>query len=151
MISGISGCAMRFSDSGIDSSLLHLEVTEKVAAENLDFAREQFVRLRQLGVKIAIDDFGGGTASFGGLQSLPIDRVKIDSRMIGADGGRQNAILSGVIAAAQALDLSVVAKSVESPFQYEFLQQQNCDQMQGYLFGRPLPAGVGSPSRRMEH
>lgn len=131
------------SDAGLDPALLHLEIAESVAARDLPFARQAISRLKDLGVRVAIDDFGGGTASFGELRQLEIDVVKIDSRILREQvGGRDAALLSSVIAAAQALDLGIVGKAVESAAQYDFLQRHQCDQMQGFLFGPPLPASA---------
>lgn len=128
------------SDAGLDPSLLHLEIAEDVAARDLPFARQTIGRLKTLGVRVAIDDFGAGTASFGELRQLPIDLVKIDSRSLrGNPGSRDAAILSSVIAAAQAFDLGIIGKAVESAAQYDFLQRHHCDEMQGFLFGPPLP------------
>ncbi|HVR43159.1 MAG TPA: EAL domain-containing protein [Thermoanaerobaculia bacterium] len=129
------------SDASLDSALLNLEVAESVAARDLTFARQAIDRLRGLGVRVAIDDFGAGTASFGELKELPVDMVKIDSRFLRSREGREAAILASVIGAAQALDLGVIGKSVESAAQFEFLQRHHCDEMQGYLFGPPLPPG----------
>ncbi|HEU5163612.1 MAG TPA: EAL domain-containing protein [Thermoanaerobaculia bacterium] len=139
-------------DSALDPSALTLEVAEEIAARDLRFAREAVAGLRDLGVRVDLDDFGAGTSSFGGLKELAINGVKIDSRFP-ADPGRNRdaAILSSLIAAARALDLRVIGKSVESAAQYDFLRQNQCDEMQGFLFGAPMPPGAASRSLRIDH
>lgn len=140
------------ADSSLDPSLLNLEVGEVVAGRDLVFAKQAIGRLKSLGVRIAIDDFGAGTASFGGLKQLAIDVVKIDSRFLrDRDLGRDAAILASVIGAAQALDVGVVGKSVESAAQFEFLQRHNCDEMQGYLFGPPVPPAAALRALMNDH
>ena len=140
------------TDSSLDPSLLGLEVSEAIASRDPVQARRVLSRLKELGVRLIIDDFGGGTAAFRDLKRLPIDLVKIDSCSL-SDGFKQReaAILSSMIAAARALDLGIIGKSVESPSQYEFLTQHRCDEMQGYLFGPPMPALAAGKSLKVDH
>jgi diguanylate cyclase (GGDEF)-like protein/PAS domain S-box-containing protein len=140
------------SDASLDPAALTLEVAEDIAARDFRFARETLTSLRSLGVRVDLDDFGAGTSSFAGLRELPIDGVKIDSRFAAdAARARDAAILSSVIAAARALDLRVIGKSVESAAQYDFLRQNHCDVMQGFLFGPPMPPSAAARSLRTEH
>jgi diguanylate cyclase (GGDEF)-like protein/PAS domain S-box-containing protein len=140
------------ADSSLDPSLLGLEVSEPIASRDPVHARRVLSRLKELGVRLIIDDFGGGTAAFSDLRRYPFDLVKIDSRSL-SDGFKQReaAILSSMIAAARALGLGIIGKSVESPSQYEFLTQHHCDEMQGYLFGRPMPALAAGKSLKVDH
>ncbi|MFN2442429.1 MAG: putative bifunctional diguanylate cyclase/phosphodiesterase [Thermoanaerobaculia bacterium] len=140
------------SDCSLDPSLLGLEVTEAIASRDPAQAKKILSRLKGLGVHLIIDDFGGGTAAFRDLQRYPIDLVKIDSRSL-SDGFKQReaAILSSIIAAARALDLGIIGKSVESPSQYEFLKEHRCDQMQGFLFGPPMPALAAGKAFTVDH
>ena len=140
------------TDSSLDPSLLGLEVSEPIASRDPVQARRVLLRLKELGVRLILDDFGGGTAAFSDLKRYPIDLVKIDSRSL-SDGFKQReaAILSSMIAAARALDLGIIGKSVESPSQYEFLTQHRCDEMQGYLFGPPMPALAAGKSLKVDH
>lgn len=139
-------------DSSLDPSLLGLEVSEPIASRDPVQTKRVLSRLKQLGVRLIIDDFGGGTAAFNDLKRYPFDLVKIDSRSL-SDGFKQReaAILSSMIAAARALDLGIIGKSVESPSQYEFLMQHRCDEMQGYLFGPPMPAIAAGKSLKVDH
>ncbi len=139
------------SDTSLDPAFLDLEIAESVASRDFRFSRDAIGRLHGLGVQVAIDDFGGGTGSFGELKELPIGTVKVDSRFLRDRHSRDAAILSSVITAAQALDIKVVGKSVESAAQYEFLQKHKCDEMQGFLFGPPLPPGAAISSLRNDH
>jgi diguanylate cyclase (GGDEF)-like protein/PAS domain S-box-containing protein len=140
------------ADSSLDPSLLGLEVSEPIASRDPVQARRVLSRLKELGVRLIIDDFGGGTAAFSDLKRYPFDLVKIDSRSL-SDGFKQReaAILSSMIAAARALGLGIIGKSVESPSQYEFLKQHRCDEMQGYLFGPPMPALAAGKSLKVDH
>ncbi|HUP64550.1 MAG TPA: EAL domain-containing protein [Thermoanaerobaculia bacterium] len=138
------------SDGRIEPSLLHLEIAETVAAKDFEFTRDVLGRLKRLGIKVAIDDFGGGTSFFSELRELPIDLVKIDARGLRPKSHtRDAAILSSVISTARALDLGVIGKSVESAAQFEFLQQNHCDEMQGFLLGAPMPPPASA--LRLDH
>lgn len=139
------------SDSSLDPAMLDLEVAEAVASRDFRFSRDAIARLQGLGVRVALDDFGAGTGSFGELKELPIGLVKVDSRFLRDQASRDAAILSSVINAAHALEVKVVGKSVESAAQYEFLQAHQCDEMQGFLFGPPLPPGAALGALRNDH
>ncbi len=101
-----------------------------------------FAGLRDLGVRIAIDDFGTGHSSLSYLRRFPLDRVKIDQEFVHAiETSRSNrAIISAVVAMAHGLDLAVTAEGVETHEQLQFLREQGCEEVQGFLFGRPAPA-----------
>src|SRR6185503_13721836 len=97
--------------------------------------------LRELGVRIALDDFGTGHSSLSYLRRFPIDRVKVDREFVQAiESSRSNrAIVSGIVAMAHGLDLAVTAEGVETDEQFRFLAELKCEEVQGFLFGKPLP------------
>ena len=98
-------------------------------------------RLKALGVRIAMDDFGTGYSSLSYLQSFPFDKIKIDQSFISNLGhNKQSAtIVRAVIGLARGLELPVLAEGVETKEQLAFLEKESCDEIQGYLIGRPLP------------
>jgi diguanylate cyclase len=128
-------------ETGLPPSRLELEVTEGVLID--DFPRTVSVlrRLKALGVRIAMDDFGTGYSSLSYLQAFPFDKIKIDQRFIcNLNRDAQSAtIVRAVIGLARGLDIPVVAEGVETKEQLEFLAAEKCDQIQGYLIGRPEP------------
>jgi len=129
-------------DCGLDPRSLELEITETAAMQNADIAAEALHELRASGVTIAMDDFGTGYSSLTYLKRFPIDTVKIDKsfvRDIETSTG-DAAIVSAVIRIARILGLRVVAEGVESEEQLSFLRKKRCQEMQGYLFSRPVPA-----------
>jgi len=142
-------------DAQLDAGQLDLEIPEASAARDLQHSIRLLGSLKDLGVQIAIDDFGTGNSSFGQLKKLPIDQVKMDSSFLHGVGmvsdGGDRAILSSMIHAARALNLDVVGKGVESKEQCEFLRTNDCNQMQGYFFGAPLPALAADRALRMDH
>src|SRR3984957_14574563 len=127
-------------DSGLDPSLLELEITESVVMSNAECAVSVLERLKSLGVQIAIDDFGTGYSSLAYLKRFPIDILKVDRsfiRDIPADSGDMK-ITRAIIAMAHGLRLKVGAEGVETPEQLKFLGSQSCDAVQGYFLYRPL-------------
>lgn len=128
-------------ETGLAPSRLELEITESVLID--DFGRAQSIlrRLKALGVKIAMDDFGTGYSSLSYLQSFPFDKIKIDRSFVSdlCGNGNNAAIVRAVITLARSLSLPVLAEGVETEEQRAFLEREGCDQVQGYLFGKPLP------------
>src|SRR5580693_3154478 len=127
--------------SGLDPSLLELEITESVVMSDGECAVSVLEKLKSIGVKIAIDDFGTGYSSLGYLKRFPIDTLKIDRsfiRDIPADSGDKK-ITRAIIAMAHSLRLKVVAEGVETADQLKFLRTERCDAVQGYFLHRPLP------------
>jgi diguanylate cyclase (GGDEF)-like protein len=126
--------------SGLDPSLLELEITESVVMSNGESAVGVLEKLKSIGVQIAIDDFGTGYSSLAYLKRFPIDTLKVDRsfiRDIPADSGDMK-ITRAIIAMAHGLRLKVVAEGVETAEQLEFLDSQSCDAAQGYFLYRPL-------------
>lgn len=128
-------------ETGVEGSLIELEITETTIMRDLDAAVASLVELRSLGASVSIDDFGTGYSSLGYLRRLPLNKLKIDRsfvRDITHDPGA--ALLTReIIAIAHALQLTVIAEGVEHEAELAFLVQNGCDQVQGYYFSRPLP------------
>ncbi|MGZ7441746.1 putative bifunctional diguanylate cyclase/phosphodiesterase [Paenibacillus sp. TH7-28] len=128
---------------GLDPRYLELEVTESMTYD-IDTALDQLHRLKSLGIQISIDDFGTGYSSLYYLKSLPIDRLKIDRSFVKEVmcDGNDAAIVSTITTMAHHLKLKVTAEGVENEEQLEFLRLQKCHEGQGYLFSKPVSAGV---------
>ncbi|HVA03170.1 MAG TPA: EAL domain-containing protein [Acidimicrobiales bacterium] len=128
--------------TGLDPTLLELEVTESVLMERVDEVVASLNELRALGVRCSIDDFGTGYSALTYLAEMPIDAIKIDRSFIQRIDGEASgaSIVGAVIALAHSLDLVVVAEGVESDEQLQFLDAHGCDQVQGFRFSPPLPA-----------
>jgi diguanylate cyclase (GGDEF)-like protein len=128
-------------DSGLAPQRLELEITEGVLIEDTARALSILRRLKALGVRIAMDDFGTGYSSLSYLQSFPFDKIKIDRAFISnlERSAQSAAIVTAVIGLARGLDLPVLAEGVETEYQRAFLSRESCDEMQGYLIGRPCP------------
>jgi diguanylate cyclase (GGDEF)-like protein/PAS domain S-box-containing protein len=133
--------AQVLQQSGWPPSLLCLEITEGTIMGQKE-AEESLRRLRELGLRLAIDDFGIGYSSLGSLRRFPVDVLKIDRTF--TDGIPENsanlALVRTVIALARGLDLTVIAEGIETRAQHEALLNEGCLQGQGYLYGMPMPA-----------
>lgn len=123
---------------------LELEITEGLVMRDVEDSTRKLSILRGMGVSVAIDDFGTGYSSLGYLSRLPVDSLKIDrSFVLGMAGGREGRnIVTTIIALAGGLKLKVVAEGVETEEQAELLRSFGCEEGQGYLFSRPLPAAA---------
>lgn len=135
-ITGIVG------ETGFNSHCLELEVTESSIMTNAEFAVETLNELKATGIKISIDDFGTGYSSLGYLKRLPIDVLKIDKSFVQdiAANPDDMALVMAIITLAHNLRLKVVAEGVETAEQLKFLQLLQCDEWQGYLYSKPVPA-----------
>lgn len=140
---------------GVDPQRLTLEVTERVMVDDQLFMLQQLGRLRDIGVKISLDDFGTGFSSLSYFRDLPVDEIKIDKgfvlRML--DSGKDHAIVKAVIDLAHNFSLRVVAEGVESLAIAGRLSELGCDVLQGYVFDKPLiveafESGYGIPRGR---
>jgi EAL domain-containing protein (putative c-di-GMP-specific phosphodiesterase class I) len=126
----------------IRPSLLTCEITESAAMEDTRASQETFRRLGELGVHLSIDDFGTGYSSLAYLRKLPAEELKIDREFVrelehSADA---RAVVDAVVKLAHALGLKVVAEGVENPRQEEILKDMHCDELQGYLYAKPMRA-----------
>ena len=127
---------------GLQPNRFTCEITESVAMEDTQVTRSAFDRLGKLGVHVSIDDFGTGHSSLATLRRLPAQELKIDRAFVAdmATDPDARAIVEAVLTMARALGLRVVAEGVETPAQRDLLVQMGCDELQGYLFAKPMSA-----------
>jgi diguanylate cyclase (GGDEF)-like protein len=130
------------ADTGLDPDMLWLEITETTIMADTEAAAETLRAIRGLGVHLAIDDFGTGYSSLTYLRRFPVETLKIDRSFVAGIGQdrEDEAIVAMVLNLARALDLQVVAEGVETADQLHQLQRLGCGLMQGFYFGRPMPA-----------
>jgi diguanylate cyclase (GGDEF)-like protein/PAS domain S-box-containing protein len=128
-------------ETGIDPSQLELELTESLLIDDLDHTLDALSQLRAMGVRMAIDDFGTGYSSLNYLKQFPVDSLKIDQSFIrGLPENAEDAqITRTIISMAHNLGLGVIAEGVETEQQLKFLQQVECEEVQGFYFSKPLP------------
>lgn len=133
--------AATLRDTGLDAELLEVEVTESNVMADADEAVRILESLKQLGVSVSIDDFGTGYSSLSYLKRFPIDAIKIDRSFVMdiPHDANDSAIAQAVISLGHSLGLKVVAEGVETLEQLAFLRGNDCDEIQGYLFSKPLP------------
>jgi EAL domain-containing protein (putative c-di-GMP-specific phosphodiesterase class I) len=126
-------------DSGLAPLRLELEITEGVLIDDLSRAKKTMQSLKALGIMIALDDFGTGYSSLSYLEAFPLDRIKIDRSFVGGLGQSERglAIVRAVIGLAHGLGVPVLAEGIETVAQMSLLLREGCDEMQGYLLGRP--------------
>jgi diguanylate cyclase (GGDEF)-like protein/PAS domain S-box-containing protein len=129
-------------ESGLDPQYLEFELTEGSIMKNAERAIVTLHKLKEMKIQIAIDDFGSGYSSLSYLKRFPIDRLKIDRSFVSeaTSDPTDAAIIMAIIALGQNLKLKVIAEGVETEEQLRFLRLLRCDEMQGYLFSKPLPA-----------
>ncbi|WP_257166501.1 EAL domain-containing protein [Bradyrhizobium sp. SRS-191] len=130
-------------ETGLSPGRLELEITEGVLIEDFDRGVSLLRRLKALGVRVSMDDFGSGYSSLSYLQAFPFDKIKIDRAFVMNLGRNPQsaAIIRAVIGLGHGMNMSIVAEGVETPEQLGFLAEQGCDSVQGYLLGKPLPIG----------
>jgi diguanylate cyclase (GGDEF)-like protein len=132
------------SDSGMAPEMLQIEVTESMMMRHVERGILLLQQIKSRGIRLAIDDFGSGYSSLGLLDRFPIDTLKIDRSFVAkldaqsVQGKSRGAIPLAIISMGKALDLTVVAEGVETEEQKAFLTAHGCDEMQGYLFSKPL-------------
>lgn len=128
--------------TGLNPQLLELELTESILLEDIDHLLAQLDVLKQLGVKLAIDDFGTGYSSLAYLKKFNIDRLKIDQSFVRDISTDPNdaAIVRAIVQMAHTLNLDVIAEGVEDEAMLKHVRESGCDEVQGYLFSKPLPA-----------
>jgi diguanylate cyclase (GGDEF)-like protein/PAS domain S-box-containing protein len=137
--------------AGVSPGLIDIELTETTYLDDHETARRQLLELQALGVSFSVDDFGTGYASFSYIENLPVNRLKIDQVFIQnittQTGG--SAIIRAIIGLGRGLGLRVVAEGVETEAQLAELVAEGCDELQGFLFSRPLPASEFEAFARM--
>lgn len=139
LLSIVSSALVR---SGLKPERLELEITESLLMSNSQRNLRQLELLKEIGVSIAMDDFGTGYSSLGYLWKFPFDKIKIDKSFLGGMKNvdeKANQIVSTIIALGHTLEMCVTAEGVETEAQAEFLNAHKCDQLQGFLLGRPMP------------
>ena len=131
-----------FDETGFDPHNLELEVTESTIMENIDTVTPVLYQLSEKGVAITIDDFGVGYSSLNYIKRFPLSAIKIDRSLVMniIEDQDDESIVRAIIAMAHALNLEVVAEGVETMQHLRLLQQMNCDQLQGFVFSRPISA-----------
>jgi len=129
---------------GVDPSCLLCEITESVAMEDIRATQVAFEGLARVGVFLSIDDFGTGYSSLSYLRQLPARQLKIDRSFVKdlQTSGDARAVVDAVVRLAHALGLRVVAEGVETSDQRDVLVNLGCDELQGFLFARPMPASA---------
>jgi diguanylate cyclase (GGDEF)-like protein len=135
-----SDIELALADSGVDPSLLVVEVTESALLDDLDDVAADLDAVRALGVRVAIDDFGTGYTSLAHLRTLPLDILKLDQSFVATLGTDDRSIVGLVIDTAHLLDVEIVIEGVESAAQAAIVRDLGCDLMQGFHFGMPVPA-----------
>ncbi|MEW8956523.1 MAG: EAL domain-containing protein [Clostridium sp.] len=126
-------------DTGLSPKYLELEITETVAMGNVEDKINKLLELKNLGIKISIDDFGVGYSSLNYLKRFPIDNLKIDKSFVMDIGNESSkSIISSIVSIGKNLKLGIVAEGVETAEQLEFIKSQNCNKIQGFLFSKPL-------------
>ena len=134
--------ASTLQKTGLEAKYLELELTESLIMQDVEQAIATMKQLQVLGVQLSIDDFGTGYSSLAALKRFPVARLKIDKSFIDNIPADENdkAVAGAVISLGQKLNLRVIAEGVETEAQMAFLRENNCDEIQGYCFSRPLPA-----------
>lgn len=143
-----------FKETKMDPGLLELEITESAAMQDVNQSILMLRVLKDMGMTIAIDDFGTGYSSLSYLKRFPIDVIKIDQSFIRGIQNRDSddaAIVRAIIVLAHTLKLDVTAEGVETWDQAYFLEEQNCDEIQGYLFGKPMTPKTLQDWFKLEH
>ena len=125
----------------VDKKLIHIEVTESTLSENDEKLKEILKKFRSNGYALWLDDFGSGYSGLNVLKEYDFDMMKIDMKFLSGFSGNEKArhILKNIITMAKALNMSTLTEGVETDEAYQFLKENGCEQIQGYLFGRPMP------------
>jgi EAL domain-containing protein (putative c-di-GMP-specific phosphodiesterase class I) len=129
-------------ETGVPAGCLFFEIPESTVMSDIDRTAVRLRELADMGIHISIDDFGTGYSSLNHLERLPVERLKIDKsfiRRVPADPDNR-AIVRSVTSLAHNMRMKVVAEGVETEDQFRFVRATGCDEMQGYLFSKPLPA-----------
>jgi diguanylate cyclase (GGDEF)-like protein/PAS domain S-box-containing protein len=129
------------TETGLDPATLELEITESMVMKDPDHAVALLNKIKAMGIHLSIDDFGTGYSSLSQLKRFPIDSLKIDRSFIHdlPGGADDSAITKAILAMAHSLKLNVIAEGVETTEQLHFLRSNDCDELQGYYFSKPVP------------
>ena len=127
--------------TGLDASLLELEITESVIMESAKVITKKIAELREIGVRIALDDFGTGYSSLSYVKSLPITTLKIDKIFVDdiKNSDSNTKVTDTIIDLGHKMELTIIAEGVETEAQLAYLIENGCDVIQGYLYSKPLP------------
>jgi len=138
----ISEIENALKEAGVRPERLKLELTESTVMDDVQAAVQKMARLKQLGVRISLDDFGTGYSSLGYLRNLPIDEIKIDRSFVQdiVNDSYAATLCRAIIAMSQQLHFTVVAEGVETPAQADLLRSAGCQQLQGFLYSKAVPA-----------
>ncbi|MCP1467553.1 MULTISPECIES: bifunctional diguanylate cyclase/phosphodiesterase [unclassified Pseudomonas] len=151
----VDNLAAILKQTGLPPNQLELEITESVLMQNVDDTVDILNRIKAMGVRLALDDFGTGYSSLSYLRRFPIDVLKIDQSFVrGLHENSQDAqLISAIIGMGKSLELNIIAEGVETVEQLDFLRAQHCEEGQGFLFSKAVPAKdfaqllqVGSPT-----
>lgn len=135
---GIVRDALRVS--GLPADRLELEITESVLLQDTQRALTRLSAIKELGVRIAMDDFGTGYSSLSSLNSFPFSSIKIDQSFVrGEQNERSRKLVSAILALGSSLGMTTIAEGVETPAQMTDLENEGCEEVQGYLIGKPMP------------
>ncbi len=128
--------------SGVPPRLLLVEITESMAMTDFEATASRLARLREAGVRVAVDDFGIGFSNLSQLSRVPLDELKIDRSLIDEIGrsAKSEAIIGAIVGMAHALGLRTIAEGIETAAQHDFVRALGCHSVQGFLFARPMPA-----------
>lgn len=138
----VSGITSILKETNLNANYLELEITESIIMKEPKYIIESLKQLKQLGVKVAIDDFGTEYSSLSYIKQLPVDKIKIDMSFVQGINinHKDEAIINVIIVLAKNLGLKVIAEGVETKEQLKFLRDQMCDEIQGYYYYKPMPA-----------
>ena len=131
--------ASALAAAGLPADRLELEITESVFLGDSNETARMFKALKGLGIRLALDDFGTGYSSLDTLNSFPFDKIKIDRSFLSEAEEKEDsrAIVKAVVALGRSLDVPVLAEGVETVGQLNILEEEGCQEAQGFLFGRP--------------
>ncbi|QBE61618.1 bifunctional diguanylate cyclase/phosphodiesterase [Pseudoduganella lutea] len=150
----VARVAAALAEAGLEPGWLELEVTESLIMRDVQQAVDKMRELEGMGIALSIDDFGTGYSSLAALKSFPISRLKIDKSFVRdlAHSADDQAIARAIISLSHQLQMRVIAEGVETEQQRAFLTQYGCDEMQGYLFSKPVPPeDIGAMLARSAH
>lgn len=137
----VLGCISKMKQHNVDPSLVELEITERLIMDNEKESQGIMDTLKEAGISLSIDDFGTGYCSLNHLRKYPVDILKIDKSFIKniPESSEDEAITSAIISLAHILGMKVIAEGVETEQQFQFLEKNKCDMVQGYYFYKPMP------------